>query len=371
MSLSYYTQNLFFDDVIRRYLENDAKTWVRHERPSESTTLTDIDYNFADGMPICKIMSQMDGLEVLGNKRIQYQLMDRKKPETIGTCIPRTYPFSINTADSIKHLFDGRKYIVKPENGRGQCGIRIVKSHDECLQNAHLNKMTPDCGDEWILQEYIDPPLLYEGKKFHLRAYALLVMNARGLKVYVYEGGMLYFAKDSYDPQDLSSGPNLTGGTLGGSKRFPEDYEGLFGSQSVKHVLSQVKSIVKETVEPAIPHLRCKNAHIRGHKSFKMIAYDILIDSKGRCYLGEINVRFIGMEYPSREFKDKFYRDLMTTVHYPQKKTSFAQVGNYSCRQKRTPHHKYPKPQKPQRTPRKPPRTQKRRKRTQKLSRIL
>ena len=366
MSLSYYTNNSYFDDIIREYLENDPRQWVRDERPTEKTTLVDMDYYMMDQIPICKIMSQMDGLDVLGNKRKQYQLMERDKPESIGDYIPRTYPFSVNTINSLRPLFDGRrKYIVKPDNGMMQRGIKILEGFDECLRNVNLYSMTPDCGNEWILQDFIEP-LLYDTRKYHLRVYVLLVMTTRGLKTYAYDGGMMYFAKDPYDPQDLSEGPNLTGGFMGGAKRFPEDFESAYGSQKVTDIRNQVKRIVKETIDPSVPYLRCKNSGLPGHKAYKMLGYDILIDDKGKCHLGEINVRHIGMTFPSQGFRDKLYRDLMTTVHYPQTKTSFTLVGNYPCKRNT---QRTQKTQKTRRTPRKPLRTQKRRKRTQKLSR--
>ena len=154
---SYYTNNTYFDEIIIEYLDNDKRGWVRHERPTDKTTLVDMDYDYyLDGqMPVCKVMSQMEGLGILGNKRQQYELMEREKPESIGTYIPKTYPFTLKTLDSLKPLFTGKKYIVKPENGRGQVGICILKDMEECAKNLRRHVGLPDCGNEWILQEYL------------------------------------------------------------------------------------------------------------------------------------------------------------------------------------------------------------------------
>ena len=44
---------------------------------------------------------------------------------------------------------------------------------------------------EWVLQRYIERPLLVGGRKFHLRAYALCVGS---LSAYVFSEGLALFA---------------------------------------------------------------------------------------------------------------------------------------------------------------------------------
>lgn len=55
---------------------------------------------------------------------------------------------------------------------------------------------------EWVLQRYVDRPLLFRGTKFHLRVYVLAVGD---LSVYVYDGILLLCSAVAYNREDISN----------------------------------------------------------------------------------------------------------------------------------------------------------------------
>lgn len=54
---------------------------------------------------------------------------------------------------------------------------------------------------EWVLQRYLERPLLVNGYKFHLRVYILCV---GALKVYCFDQILMLLAAHPYDAEDLS-----------------------------------------------------------------------------------------------------------------------------------------------------------------------
>lgn len=353
---SYYTQNLFFDDIIREYLDNDKREWVRHERPTDKTTLVDMDYNYyLDGqIPACKIMSQMEGLGILGNKRNLYLTMKKHKPTSIGDYIPKTYMLDPRDTENLRGIFDGRKYIAKPGDLACREGIFVTDNYEDMC-----NRVNRTVYEDWIIQEFVEDPLLYEGKKFHIRPYVFLVKRNTSFDVYVYNECQMYFSGVKYDTNNPESWLSH-GGREYDKRVFPRDFQDYYGDENIAYVYDQIHKIVDETTKPLFSVI----SKTKGD-AYKLIAYDILIDKDYKCHLAEVNRKCIGMDFHGESFNRLLYEQLLNTFFYPRHKTKTNRVhfirNQNSKKKART--------IKSQRTPRKPPKTQKRKKRTHKLSR--
>lgn len=75
-------------------------------------------------------------------------------------------------------------WIAKPSitnQGHSICIFDRVSTLAKAVEEAYELR-------EWVIQEYIHPPLLVHGRKFHLRVYALCIGS---LKAYIYNDILL------------------------------------------------------------------------------------------------------------------------------------------------------------------------------------
>lgn len=93
-------------------------------------------------------------------------------------------------------------WIVKPgENSNRGCGIEVANKLSEIRQLVNTNSRSNDNRTS-IVQLYIDKPLLISGRKFDIRAYAMLTSTNGIMKGYMYRD--CYF-RTSSKPFDLSN----------------------------------------------------------------------------------------------------------------------------------------------------------------------
>ena len=164
-----------------------------------------------------------------------------------------------------------------------------------------------------VIQSYIENPLCLDGYKFDLRLY-VLVTSFKPLEAFIHTEGFARITTDKYslDPADMknpfihltnssiqkhnSQGPSsdnpLRGedgtGDFGGSKIALKGPYGLWArlekrGYDVKTIWQNINMLVVKSlviVDDKINHQPC---------SFEVYGYDVLIDSKMRCWLLEVN----------------------------------------------------------------------------------
>jgi tubulin polyglutamylase TTLL6/13 len=84
----------------------------------------------------------------------------------------------------------GTVYIIKPREGQGGQSIRLTQDLELALAAAGA-----------VVQPYLHPPYLVQGRKAHLRIYGL-VTSAEPLRCYVYDDGIVRFAPRPYQQQE-------------------------------------------------------------------------------------------------------------------------------------------------------------------------
>ena len=88
----------------------------------------------------------------------------------------------------------GQPWIVKPAGSSQGRGILIITSITQ-LPTDGAGQMQDD---NWVVEKYINNPLLLNGKKFDLRLY-VCVTSFHPLRIYLHQEGLVRFATESYN----------------------------------------------------------------------------------------------------------------------------------------------------------------------------
>jgi hypothetical protein len=144
-------------------------------------------------------------------------------------------------------------YIVKPV-GQGACagvGVTVV-TNDRELEDARkeLSKRFKNV----IISEYIQNPLLYEGRKFHLRMYILI--NSEPFSWSFWDQGKAMTAKLKYKNSDWTNKliHDSHGETTPEDIYFPED---ILPKGKYDYVYKQMKTILGAVSEIIKPNVKC------------------------------------------------------------------------------------------------------------------
>ena len=143
-------------------------------------------------------------------------------------------------------------FIVKPV-GHGACagvGVTVVTNDKEledirkelCKKFKHI-----------IISEYIQNPLLYEGRKFHIRMYILINSDATWS---FWERGKAMTAKSPYKKGDWTNKliHDSHGETTPKDIYFPED---ILPKDKYSYVYQQMKIILSAVAKIIKPHIKC------------------------------------------------------------------------------------------------------------------
>lgn len=191
-------------------------------------------------------------------------------------------------------------WIIKPGEftNRGQ-GITVCKTLPEI--NAIIK---PAEGKTYILQKYIEKPLLIHKRKFDIRCYALVTSVNGVLQGYFYLDGYLRTTSSEFSIRDIKNPLiHLTNDAIqknsseygkfeSGNKLSYRDFQRFLDQQHTErninfigNILPKMKEIVKETVCAAYLAIDPKK---RMH-CMEIFGYDFMIDRKFRPWLIEIN----------------------------------------------------------------------------------
>jgi hypothetical protein len=310
--MSFVNKNPFFAEFIRDEFEKAGLKEIRDDgKIPEKIHYCDISYGKRNhpNTKKCEIVNQLKEINILGNKKMQYE-NHLKFYKTRPDYIPMTASFRSENIDDIQTLFqENKKFILKPENESFRNGVAIVRNHLELIQ--HLGKF-PDY-NAWIIQEYIDNPLLINDRKFHFRVYVIYLQNSEYQAAYLSKKGFIYTANKSFRPDTIDNDVVLSGESSKDNVFYiPEDIIHNYGKKVWEDkIYPQFIKITRETIKSSLEHLQCPAVK---QKCFKIMGYDILIDKDFKCYLAEINVRDVTYKYPNQEFRKSFYTNILKLV---------------------------------------------------------
>uniref|UniRef100_A0A1I8PEW1 Uncharacterized protein n=1 Tax=Stomoxys calcitrans TaxID=35570 RepID=A0A1I8PEW1_STOCA len=218
---------------------------------------------------------------------------------------PKTWIFPADFGDAMNYANSNNKlktFIIKPDAGARGRGIWLTNN---------LKNINP--GNRMICQTYIGRPLLIDGYKFDLRIYALIT-SVDPLRIFIYNEGLVRFATSKYvEPSAQNNSDlymHLTNYSLnkrnsqyelcdsddcGSKRKFSSINNWLrLRNYNVPEFWSKIDDIIIKTVLSAWPMLKhnyhaCFPCHDKIQACFEILGFDILVDSKLRPYILEVN----------------------------------------------------------------------------------
>jgi uncharacterized protein YukE len=243
-----------------------------------------------------------------------YKLLEKNPNLSLRNYLSKQYSFDWmdiyhkhnipNELNKIKNILKNNKpYIYKPVAGWAGKGIRVYnnfnkfeidfKNYVEAYKklweiNKNKNKLNKNRiinNNFYVLQEYITNPLLYEKKKFHLRATFLYVRDNEGKHLYMinrtflnhayeeyYEGN--YLRKEIHDTHRDSTPKVII---------FEEEYHKIMNKEQYENVMEQIVDLSKYVFE-----LFDANCYPDAEYCFEHFGIDIMIPSDFKIKILEV-----------------------------------------------------------------------------------
>ena len=314
MVYKYVSKNRYFKDVIDDYFKTD---WTKYNDINlDNLNYVDVDYP-SKSCNKCNIINQFKTTTMLGNKKEQYDNIIKYNNGVKPSYIPLTISFTTDTMSNIEYLFstngisNNKKWILKPENSLARKGITVITTFVECVAWVNKHKST-----KWIIQDYIDNPLLISDRKFHFRVYVLVIKDNSNITILLYNKGFMYSAMMAYDNNLLLNEIHLSGENNPECVNvFPEHFNKHVGGDIYNEkILPQFKQIVKDTILSVYDRIQCPDGMASKYRCFKMFGYDLLVDTSYKLHLAEINARLISFKYPPPGFKQALYKNILDII---------------------------------------------------------
>ena len=257
----------------------------------------------------------------LTNKKTLFMSMKRYcevTGENLGEIVPVTYHITNGLADvEFARFLDDHTtctdterrllglWIVKPgENTNRGSGITLCHSLDQVKISVSAHSFCPISGLKrtFILQKYIENPMLISKRKFDIRCYVLVTSVNSVIQGYFYQEGYLRTSSKEFSLKDTGNryihltndavqkhcedyGRYETGNKLS-YKDFQRHLDSQFNGKTVQlDVLPQIRMIVKKTLLASFAKVNADNCEF----SFEILGYDFMMDGNGKVWLIEVN----------------------------------------------------------------------------------
>ena len=266
-------------------------------------------------LPKVKVYNKLPGNHELAWKKYLFQNMYnyyKKKDIDPFTRIPLTYHIKVGSYDSAFRTFYAKFielqrseqvniWIVKPgENTNRGFGIKVCSKIEEIIDA--VNEFSEEYGRTFIVQKYIDSPLLYVGRKFDIRCYALVTGFQGNIQAYFYRDGYVRTCAEKYNLKNVKN--NFIHLTNDAIQKFAVGYGKFENANKLSYAMLQeyletvdkninffndilppIKQIVLDTIIATYEKLN----PTKKIQCFEVLGYDFMIDSAYRPWLIEVN----------------------------------------------------------------------------------
>jgi glutathione synthase/RimK-type ligase-like ATP-grasp enzyme len=200
-------------------------------------------------------------------------------------------------------------YIARPI--KSEQGVDIIKIYDETTLEQAKSLLYRDkyIDDGISITEYITNPMLYEGRKMHIRAYLLFSIINKVFSSYILDTMEIFTAKQKYqntdwNNNDIHDSHFKNSGIM--ALLRPEIYNKLtpkLNNKNKEKLITNIKECIKYISKIAISNIQlysgCKNA-------YEIYGFDIFVRDDLSVFIMEINGKMTGYEGADYIFKDYF-----------------------------------------------------------------
>ncbi|EAR92967.2 tubulin-tyrosine ligase family protein (macronuclear) [Tetrahymena thermophila SB210] len=197
-------------------------------------------------------------------------------------------------------------WLLKPADANQGRGIEILKTQKDIISSL----VQKQCNSYWVIQKYIEKPLLYHGRKFDIRIWVLVTKSG---EIFIYKPGYIRTCCDEYNMQDIDVNLHLTnnfvqkhhqnygqhepGNTLPLECLF-EYIDQKFANENTEQVnlRERIHQRMKDLIIDTILSVKKSMITIKRYNNFELFGYDFLIDEDLRVWLIEVNTNpYIGI----------------------------------------------------------------------------
>ena len=192
---------------------------------------------------------------------------------------------TFNILGKDKNMYKEGVYIIRPvgkEVGYGQDIEYVInKKEFDAVVNKYKNNKKYS---KVIASEYIQPLLLYNNKKFHIRVHILFLNNQGKITWSTNLHGTIIPAKSDFINDDYSNFDIHDTHSCPYNIFFPEEFN--YGKENTEKVLSQMELILSKVAEIIKPHLKCFS---ESNNCFEVFGIDFMIKKDFTVVLIEVN----------------------------------------------------------------------------------
>jgi hypothetical protein len=203
-------------------------------------------------------------------------------------------------SSSDKQVENFNQWIIKPQNSCQGKGIFIIDDISEV-----------PIDEPCIISRYIHNPLLLNGLKFDIRIY-VLVTSMDPWRIYIYNEGLVRFASEEYNPQNIKSNKfaHLTNYSINKkSEKFVQNQNAEIGDEGHKWSLtalnkhleqlgidndilwSKIYDVILKSLISIDGHVQSQLKKLQSRNNcFELLGFDILIDTDLKPWLMEVNL---------------------------------------------------------------------------------
>ena len=261
-------------------------------------------------------VNRIPGMTELAHKRSTGFFLNKFQeyfPEHF-TFFPKTFMFPENY-NKILRFMKSKKVLLIAKPTKGSQGDGIILIHNKNDINS-LNQKLSYTNERYIIQQYIDNPLLINNKKFDLRLY-VLISSVKPIIAWLNDEGLARFCTEDYKKPTKDNLRNilmhLSNYSLNknsskfvyteecqeenlGSKRTMASFWKSYtnAGHNKDSLLNDIEDLIRKFLTSMYPFMIYNQKVAFGKneekaKNFHIIGFDILVDDKLKPWLMEIN----------------------------------------------------------------------------------